>query len=73
MTDRIQISEGQHDTGATLDLAFRKGDGLLVVIATQNEYNLTREILESLIGPRYKLRAALRRYLHTVSDFNVVS
>ncbi len=55
MTDRIQISEGQHDTGATLDLAFRKGDGLLVVIATQNEHNLTREILESLVGPRYKL------------------
>jgi D-alanyl-D-alanine dipeptidase len=45
VSDRIQTSEGQHDTGATLDLAFRKGDGLLVVIATQNEHNLTREIL----------------------------
>ena len=41
MTDRIQISEGQHDTGAALDLAFRKGDGFLVVIATQNKHNLT--------------------------------
>ena len=55
MTDGIQISKCQHDTGATLNLAFRKGDGLLVVIATQNEHNLTREILESFIGPRYKL------------------
>ena len=55
MTYRIQISEGQHDTGATLYLAFRKGDRLLVVIATQNEHNLTRQILESLVGPRYKL------------------
>jgi hypothetical protein len=45
VTNRIQIAEGQHDTGATLDLPFRKGDGLLVVIATQNEHNLTREIL----------------------------
>ena len=72
MTNRSQISEGQHDTGATLELAFRKGDGLLVVIATQNEYNLTRQILESLVWPRNKLRAALCRYLHAVSDFNVV-
>ena len=55
MTDRIQISEGQHDTRATLNLAFSKRNRFLIVIATQNEHHLTREILETLIRPGYEL------------------
>jgi hypothetical protein len=55
VTDRIQVSEGQHDASTTLNLAFRKGDCLLVVVAAKNKDNLTREILESLVGPRHKL------------------
>ena len=73
MTDCRQISKGQHDAGAALNLALCKRNGFLVIIAAQNKDNLPRKIFETLIRPGNELRAALCRYLHTVGDFDVVS
>ena len=55
MTNCGQISKGEHDAGAALNLALCKCHGFLVVIAPQNKDYLTRKILETLIRPRNEL------------------
>ncbi len=73
MADGLQVAEGQQHPCAAFCVPFRKGDGFLVVGASQNKHNVVRQVFQALVGPGHQLRAALGWHLHAIGNLHVVS
>ncbi len=72
VADGLQVAEGQQHPCATFCVPLRKGDGFLVVGASQDQHNIVRQVFQALVGPGHQLRAALGWHLHAIGNLHVV-